>query len=293
MRAAAVQLNSTDDKKRNLATADRLTRQAAAEGADLVVLPEKFNVLGTHDDYVAGAETLDGPTIGWARDAARELGIDLVAGSIVERREGRDKLSNTSVHVGPDGEIHAIYRKIHMFDVVVGGQTYRESESEEAGDELVISESAAGVPLGLTVCYDLRFPELYRILAIRGARVLSLPAAFTKVTGQAHWEILLRARAIENQAFVVAADQIGSHPPDKESFGGSMIVDPWGEVLARAPEIEPVGAPRVDPPAALLRQEAVVVANLDLARQDEVREQLPSLANRVPGAYRWPEEVRA
>src|SRR4051812_43873979 len=274
MRAAAVQLNSTDDKERNLATADRLTRQAAAEGADLVVLPEKFNVLGTHDDYLAGAETLDGPTIGWARDTARELGIDLVAGSIVERREGREKLSNTSVHVGPDGEVKAVYRKIHMFDVVVGGQTYRESESEEAGDELVTSATADDVPLGLTVCYDLRFPELFRILAIQGARVITLPAAFTKVTGQAHWEILLRARAIENQAFMVAADQVGSHPPDKESFGGSMIVDPWGEVLATAPD-EP----------------CFVAADLDLARQDEVREQLPSLANRVPGAYRWPEEA--
>jgi deaminated glutathione amidase len=273
MRAAAVQLNSTDDKDRNLARADALTREAAADGADLVVLPEKFNVLGTHDDYVAGAEDLDGPTIGWASDTARELGIDLVAGSIVEKRQGRDKLSNTSVHVGPDGEIKAVYRKIHMFDVVVGGQEYRESESEEAGDELVTSE-AQGVPVGLTVCYDLRFPELYRILAIRGARVLTLPAAFTKVTGQAHWEILIRARAVENQAFVVAADQIGSHPPDKESFGGSMIVDPWGEVLAKAPD-----------------EECFVAADLDLARQDEVREQLPSLANRVPTAYRWPEEA--
>jgi deaminated glutathione amidase len=275
MRAAAVQLNSTDDKERNLATADRLTRQAGAEGADLVVLPEKFNVLGTHQDYANGAETLDGPTIGWARDTARELGVDVVAGSIVERRDGRDKLSNTSVHVGPDGEVKAVYRKIHMFDVVVGGQEYRESESEEPGDELVTSDSAAGVPLGLTVCYDLRFPELYRILAIKGARVLTLPAAFTKVTGQAHWEILLRARAIENQAFVVAADQIGNHPPDKQSFGGSMIVDPWGEILARAPD-----------------EESVITADLDLARQDEVRDQLPSLANRVPSAYRWPEEAR-
>jgi predicted amidohydrolase len=274
MRAAAVQLNSTDDKERNLASADRLTRAAASDAAELVVLPEKFNVLGEHDDYVAGAETLNGPTIGWARDLARELGIDLVAGSIVEKREGRDKLSNTSVHVGPDGEVKAVYRKIHMFDVVVGGQTYRESESEEPGDELVTSETAGQVPLGLTVCYDLRFPELFRILAIRGARVITLPAAFTKVTGQAHWEILLRARAIENQAFMVAADQVGSHPPDKESFGGSMIVDPWGEVLATAPD-----------------EESFVAADLDLARQDEVREQLPSLANRVPGAYRWPEEA--
>ena len=276
MRTAAVQLNSTDDKERNMATADRLVRDAAADGADLIVLPEKFNVLGEHDDYVRGAEALDGPTITWARDIARELGVDLVAGSIVERREGREKLGNTSVHVGSDGEVRAVYRKIHMFDVVVGGIEYRESASEEPGDEIVISDADEGIPLGLTVCYDLRFPELFRILAIRGARVITLPAAFTKVTGQAHWEILIRARAIENQAFVVAADQIGTHPPDKESFGGSMIVDPWGDVLARAPD-----------------EECFIAANLDFARQDEVRDKLPSLANRVAGAYRWPDEVTA
>ena len=268
MRAAAVQLNSTEDKQRNLDRADRLTRDAAADGAQLVVLPEKFNVLGTHEDYLAGAETLDGTTIGWAREIARELGVDLVAGSMVERREGRDKLSNTSVHVGPDGELKAIYRKIHMFDVEVGGQVYRESDSEEPGEEGVISELAGGQPLGLTVCYDLRFPELYRLLAVEGARVVTLPAAFTKVTGQAHWEILVRARAIEDQVFVVAADQIGRHPPDKESFGGSMIVDPWGEVLARAED-----------------EECFVAAELDFARQDEVREKLPSLANRQAAAY--------
>jgi predicted amidohydrolase len=276
MRAAAVQLNSTDDKERNMATADRLVRDAAADGANLIVLPEKFNVLGEHDDYVRGAETLDGPTISWARDVVRELGVDLVAGSIVEQREGREKLGNTSVHVGSDGEVRAVYRKIHMFDVVVGGIEYRESASEEPGGEIVVSDASDGVPLGLTVCYDLRFPELFRILAIRGARVITLPAAFTKVTGQAHWEILIRARAIENQAFVVAADQIGTHPPDKESFGGSMIVDPWGEILTRAPD-----------------EECFIAANLDFARQDEVRDRLPSLANRVASAYRWPDEVTA
>ena len=272
MRAAAVQLNSTEDKARNLGTADRLTRAAAAAGAKLIVLPEKFNVLGTHEDYRAGAETLDGPTIGWARDTARRLGIDLVAGSIVERREGHDKLGNTSVHVGPDGGLRGVYRKIHMFDVTVEGKEYRESASQEAGGDVVLSD-AGGVSLGLTVCYDLRFPELFRILAIRGARVLTLPAAFTKITGAAHWDVLIRARAIENQAFMVAADQIGVHPPDNESFGGSQIVDPWGEVLARAPD-----------------EECFVAADLDLGRQDEVRELLPSLANRMPSAYRWPDE---
>ena len=277
MRAAAVQLNSTEDKDRNLATADRLTRAAAADGAELIVLPEKFNVLGTHEHYRQGAEPIeDGRTIGWARETARELGVDLVAGSIPELRDGREKLSNTSVHIGPDGEIKGVYRKIHMFDVVVGGQEYRESESEEAGGEIVLSETSGHVPLGMTVCYDLRFPELYRILAVRGARIITIPAAFTKITGQAHWEILIRARAIENQAFVVAADQIGRSPGDHDSFGGSIIVDPWGEVLAKAPD-----------------EETFIAADLDLARQEEIREQLPSLANRIPTAYTWPEEVRA
>src|SRR3954469_12086875 len=290
VRAAAVQLNSTEDKARNLSAADRLTRAAVGDGADLIVLPEKFNVLGTPDHYREGAETLDGPTIGWARQTAAELGVEIVAGSIVERREGRDKLSNTSVHVGADGEIKAVYRKIHMFDVEVGGQVYRESDSEEPGDEIVVSD-VAGLPLGLSVCYDLRFPELYRILAVQGARVITVPAAFTKVTGQAHWELLIRARAIENQAFVVAADQVGMRPDDKESYGGSMIVDPWGEVLARAPETESVGARRNDDPAARLPQETFVAADLDLERQDEGREKPPSLANRVPGAYRWPEGI--
>ena len=276
MQAAAVQLNSTEDRERNLATAERLTRAAAGAGAELVVLPEKFNVLGTDIDHERGAEPLEGPTVAWARAIARELAIDLVAGSFVERREGRDKLSNTSVHVGPDGRVHAVYRKIHMVDVVVEGVEYRESDTEEAGDEIVLSEAADGTALGLSVCYDLRFPELYRILAVRGARVIAVPAAFTVPTGRAHWELLLRARAVENQAFVVAADQIGPHADGKESFGGSTIVDPWGEVLARAPD-----------------EECFVAAELDLARQDEIRERLPSLANRVAGAYRWPAEAMA
>src|SRR3954449_12641574 len=273
MRAAAVQLNSNENKERNLAKANELTRAAAADGAQLVVLPEKFNVLGTHEDYAHGAETLDGPTIGWARETAAQLGIDLVAGSIVERREGREKFSNTCVHVSPDGDVRAVYRKIHMFDVVVGDIEYKESASEEPGDEVVLSELGDGEPLGLTVCYDLRFPELFRILAIKGATVISLPAAFTKITGHAHWEILIRARAIENQVFMVAAGQVGIHPEEKESYGNSMIVDPWGEVLARITDDGP----------------GYCVADLDFERQHDVREKIPSLANRQAAAYVWPE----
>jgi predicted amidohydrolase len=272
IRAAAVQLNSTGDKERNLRIADRLVRAAADDGAELVVLPEKFTVLGSEQQLLDGAEPLDGPAIGWAMEVAREFHLDLVAGSIAERREGNEKLGNTCVHVGPDGEVRAVYRKIHMFDVEVEGVTYSESATEDPGGDIVVSELAGGVPIGLSVCYDLRFPELFRIMALRGALVFALPSAFTKPTGAAHWETLVRARAIENQAFVVAADQTGRHAADKESFGGSMIVDPWGEVLGEAGD-----------------GECFVAADLDLERQREVRRRLPSLANRMPGAYRWPE----
>jgi deaminated glutathione amidase len=276
VRAAAVQLTSTPDRDRNLGTADRLTRAAAAAGAELVVLPEKWAVLGSPEQTAASAEPFDGPALAWARATARELGIDLVAGSIAERVAGREKGSNTSVHIGPDGEVRAVYRKIHMFDVEVGGRTYRESAHEEPGDEVVLSESAGGVELGLTVCYDLRFPELYRILAVRGARVITVPAAFTLATTREHWEVLLRARAIEDQAFLVAANQIGEHAPGYRSGGRSMIVDPWGVVLAQAPDAE-----------------TFITAELDLDRQAEIRRTLPSLANRRPHAYAWPEEVHA
>jgi predicted amidohydrolase len=276
MRAAAVQLTSTPDRDRNLETADRLTRAAAAAGASLVVLPEKWSVLGAPADVAAGAEPFDGPALSWARATARELGVDLVAGSIAERVEGAERGRNTSVHVGPDGEVQAVYRKIHMFDVEVGGQVYRESATEDPGEEIVVSATADGVELGMTVCYDLRFPELYRILAVRGARILLVPAAFTLATTREHWEVLLRARAIEDQAFVIAPNQVGEHAPGYRSGGRSAIVDPWGVVLAQAPDAE-----------------TFVTAELDLARQAEIRRTLPSLANRRPAAYRWPEEVPA
>jgi len=271
VKVAAVQLNSTADQVANMAHADRLTRAAAAAGAKLIVLPEKWTAMGSEQDLRAGAESLDGAAVGWARAIARELGVDLVAGSILERVPGQAKLANTSVHVSPRGELQATYRKIHMFDVEVGGRTYRESELEEPGEEIVVSHTADGVELGLSVCYDLRFPELYRILAVRGARVLTVPAAFTLATTREHWEVLLRARAIENQAFVIAANQFGEHPAGQHSGGRSMIVDPWGVVLAQAPD-----------------SEGYIVAELDLERQLEIRARLPSLANRRPEAYRWP-----
>ncbi len=275
MRVAAIQLTSTADFTANLESADRLTRAAASDGAQLVVLPEKWSALGRGEDLVAGAQPLDGPAIAWARATARELGIDLVAGSISERVADDERLRNTSVHVGPDGELQASYRKVHMFDVVVDGTVYHESEHEEPGEELVVSATADGVELGLSICYDVRFPELYRILAIRGARVFTVPAAFTVPTTRDHWEVLLRARAIEDQAFVVAANQIGEHATGLRSGGRSMIVDPWGIVLAHAPD-----------------RECHIVADLDLEAQARTRRDLPALANRRPNAYSWPAEVR-
>jgi deaminated glutathione amidase len=271
-----VQLTATPDKASNLEAADRLVRRAAADGARLVVLPEKWSVLGHGKDLRAGAEPLDGPAITWAREAARELGIDLVAGSIAERVDGADRGANTSVHVGPDGEDRATYRKIHMFDVEVGGREYRESEHEAPGDEPVTSELANGEGLGLTICYDLRFPELFRILAVRGATVVTVPAAFTETTTRDHWEVLLRARAIEDQCFVVAANQVGEPAPGIRTGGRSMIVNPWGIVLSQAPDFE-----------------TFIVADLDFERLRGIRAKLPSLANRQAGAYRWPSEVRA
>jgi len=271
MKVAAVQLSSTAEKAANLSAADRLTRAAAADGARLIVLPEKWTVIGSDEQLRAGAETLDGPAISWARAIARDLGVELVAGSIAERRVGEEKLANTSVHVDPGGEIKAVYRKVHMFDVEIDGRTYRESDVERAGEEIVSSETSDGVELGLSICYDLRFPELFRILAVRGARVIALPSAFTLSTTRDHWETLIRARAIENQTFVIAANQIGRHPGGQQSGGRSMIVDPWGVVLAQVPD-----------------REGYVVAELDLEYQREVRAKLPSLANRRPAAYRWP-----
>ena len=259
-----------------MSVADRLTRAAAKDGAQLIVLPEKWTAIGGEEDLRASAQPLDGPAIEWARRVARELGVEMIAGSILETLPGPAKLANTSVHIDAGGEIRALYRKIHMFDVEVEGRVYRESELEQPGEEIVLSATSDGLELGLTVCYDLRFPELYRILAVRGARVVTVPAAFTLATTRDHWEVLLRARAIENQAFMIAANQVGPHPAGQHSGGRSMIVDPWGIVLAQAPD-----------------GECHITAELDLAGQREIRRRLPSLANRRPEAYVWPPEQPA
>jgi deaminated glutathione amidase len=275
MRAAAVQLNSTADRARNLAAAERLVRAAAADGAELVALPERWSHLASGAEMAAAAEPLDGPSLAAARGWARELGIHLLAGSVAERGEDDEKAFNTSVLIGPSGEDLAAYRKIHLFDVDAGGVSYRESEHELAGEEIV-DAAVGGLGIGLTICYDLRFPELYRILAVRGARLIAVPSAFTLATGRDHWEALLRARAIENQVFVIAPNQVGEAPPRHSSYGRSAIVDPWGVVLATAAD-----------------GERFVAADLDLAAQDRIRAELPSLANRRPEAYAWPQLMEA
>ncbi len=271
MRVAAVQLNSNGEKPRNLEAAERLVGAAAADGAELVALPEKWNLLAPGRELLAGAEPLGGPSLGAARGWARELGIHLLAGSISEATG--ERAFNTSVLIGPDGEDLAVYRKIHLFDVDAGGVSYRESAHEQPGEELATAPVGDHV-LGLSVCYDLRFPELYRILALRGADLLAVPAAFTSATGRDHWEVLLRARAIEDQAFVLAPNQVGTAPPHFDSWGHSAIVDPWGRLLAVA---------------AADAGECFVAADLDRAAAARVRESLPALAHRRPQAYEWPQ----
>ena len=274
LRIACVQLNASGVKADNIAKAETLVARAAATGADVVVLPEKWNAWGGPDVLRAAAEPLDGGETVTAMSAWAKLhGITLVGGSFTEERAGHEKLSNTCPVFDPDGDLVVVYRKIHMFDVQIGGQVYRESETEEPGEEIVVCD-AEGWRLGLTTCYDLRFPELYRILALGGAELVTAPAAFTLFTGKDHWEILIRARAIENQLYVAAANQWGAHAPGKASYGRSMIVDPWGVVLAVAPD-----------------EDTVITAEIDRARMERVRSSIPSLANRQPAAYRWPASV--
>jgi predicted amidohydrolase len=273
LRVSCVQMQATEVKADNLETAERLVARAAAGGADVVLLPEKWDAVSTLEASRAAAGPIPGGETAEAmRSWARDHGITLVGGSVNELRDGRDKLSNTCVVFDPDGDLVALYRKIHMFDVDVGGQVYRESEAQEPGDEIVTCE-VEGWTVGLSICYDVRFPELYRILTLAGAELLTVPANFTLFTGKDHWELLLRARAVESQCFVAAADQWGARGA-KASYGRSMIVDPWGIVLAAAPD-----------------EDTVITADLDLARLQRIRRDLPSLANRQPHAYRWPAPV--
>lgn len=257
----AVQLTSGDDRDRNIAAAGALVARAADAGARLVVLPERWpHIHGART--LEGAEPLEGPSITAARGWARHHGIALLAGSIAEAGAPGGRAYNTSVLIDPAGEVVATYRKVHLFDVDVAGRRYRESSVTAPGHEVAVGE-ALGQVVGMSVCYDLRFPELYRALVDRGARILAVPAAFTQATGRDHWEPLLRARAIENQCFVVAAGQWGTHADGTASYGRSMIVDPWGTVLAQAGD-----------------GEGLAVADLDFTALEDVRRRLPALDHR-------------
>ncbi len=259
----AVQMTSTADRARNLDAALRLIEEAADLGAKLVGLPENFAFMGPEEARLAGAETLEGPTLARVREVARKRGLWVMAGSIAEKVDAPKKTANTSALIADDGSIVAAYRKIHLFDVnIPDGARYAESEVVVAGDKVVIAPTPLG-RVGLTVCYDLRFPELYRKLAALGAEVLSIPAAFTLFTGKDHWEVLLRARAIENLAYVLAPAQVGRHSANRQTFGNAMVVDPWGVVLARCPD-----------------GEGVCVAPFKRDRLERVRQELPALKHR-------------
>lgn len=264
--AAAVQLSCTTDVEKNLATAERLIRRAARLGASLVVTPENTPFLGPQFHKIALAEPLDGPILRRFGGLAGELGIHLVVGSMAEQRLLADgsvdpqHCYNTSVLFGPTGERLAVYRKIHLFDVdVPAGPSFRESDSIAAGSEVVVAPTPLGT-LGLSVCYDLRFPELYRALADRGADILLVPSAFTLTTGKDHWHVLLRARAIENQCWVIAPGQWGRHDAEgkRESYGHSLIIDPWGAVVADKGH-----------------GEGLALAEIDLERTHQVRRAIP------------------
>lgn len=267
VRAAVVQMCSGGEVAANVATAERLVRRAASLGAELIVLPEKWNILHDAARTVAAGEPLNGPCICAARAWARELGVALVAGSVPEAVPGTARVHNTSVAIGPDGAVAGVYRKIHLFDVEVGGREYRESDEAIAGTERVVAALGA-LRLGMSICYDLRFPELYRSLTDAGATVMAVPAAFTAATGRDHWEPLLRARAIENQAWVLAAGQWGRHVNGTRSHGRSMIIDPWGVVVAQVPD-----------------GEGVAVADLDMGHLWAIRAALPALRHRRPDLY--------
>lgn len=257
---AALQFCAGGDKQQNLARLEALAERAVARGARLVVAPEVFLWRGPQAEEPAAAEAVPGPATDRLAALARRLGIHLVAGSLLERSpDGRPW--NTSLLFGPDGAQLAAYRKIHLFDVDIAGQvSVRESDTRAPGDEPVLARTALG-GIGMTICYDLRFPELYRRLALAGAHILVVPAAFTFPTGAAHWEVLLRARAIENQCWVVAANQHGIGMGGVANYGNSMVVDPWGTVVART------GSDRDD----------VVCAEVDPALLARVRAQLPAL----------------
>ncbi len=260
---AAVQMTSGALKAQNVDVATSLIRRAATLGAAFIGAPENFSWMGPESERSSAAESLEGPTLKHFAALAKELKVSILAGSILETGAPGGRLYNTSVLFGPDGARLGVYRKMHLFDVEVGdGQTYCESSAVAAGTEVVVAEAPLG-KVGMSVCYDLRFPELYRRHSEAGAVLLTVPSAFTVATGKDHWEVLLRARAIENQAYVLAPAQQGRHPKDRMTWGHSMLVDPWGLVIARASE-----------------GEGLAIGEVNSALIEKTRRTLPALQHR-------------
>ncbi|HLG65739.1 MAG TPA: carbon-nitrogen hydrolase family protein [Ktedonosporobacter sp.] len=266
VKIAVVQLNTRDHPDENMAAVEQALDRAAAMGAQFVSLPEYWTYLGPYAGFDGAAQTLSGPAIELLQAKARKHKVIVHGGSIVEPHPQQvGKFQNTSVLINRDGDIVAVYRKIHLFDVVLSnGEKHLESERIVPGDAVVTAE-VDGITFGLSVCYDLRFPELYRSLALQGAQILLVPAGFTLHTGRDHWEVLLRARAIENLCYVVASAQVGTYPPGRQCFGRSMVIDPWGLVLAQAQDLP-----------------TVIMTEIDLEQIDRVRAQIPSLEHRRP-----------
>ena len=265
MRVGLVQLQSSDDLVANLSAAARAVDEAAAGGAQFVLLPENFAYLRREGTHFPCAQGLDGEIVGNLREWATKHGVWLLGGTFPEQRPDEQRVFNTSPLLAPDGSIAAVYRKIHLFDVDLsaqGGGAFQESATVAPGQDLVMAETPFG-GVGLSVCYDLRFPELYRQLVAQGAHFLTVPAAFAPQTGKDHWEVLLRARAIENQCFVLAPAQWGRHEPDRSSHGRAMAVDPWGVVLAVAPD-----------------RPAVLLVDCQTADLERIRGALPALRHR-------------
>lgn len=269
IKAAAIQMSSTPEKAENFETAERLIREAVSDGAELVALPELWSCHGLEKVYRENAEPVPGPTTDFLGRLARELGVWVLGGSILEGEPNAERLSNTSTFFDPSGELIAVYRKIHLFDVKAPDRQYLESKLISPGYQVVTAKTGAAT-LGLSICYDLRFPELYRLLVLRGAEILAVPSAFTLQTGKDHWDLLLRARAVENQAYVLAPAQWGQKADGRWTYGRSMIVDPWGTVLATCPD-----------------RDGYALAPLDLDYLDRLRADFPALANRRPEAYDW------
>lgn len=268
LRVGCVQLQVGAVRAENIERAGVLVARAARDGAEVVVLPEMWNAMGGEDVLRENAEPPSGGiSVEAMRGWAREHGVAIVGGSIMESRPGRDRLSNLCLVFDPAGDVVAEYRNLHMFDVDVGGQAYRESETKEPGDEIAVT-TVTGWQVGLSICFDVRFPELYRALALRGAELITVPAAFTLHTGKDHWELLLRARAVENTCYVAAAGQWGVDVRGRSLYGRSMIIDPWGTVIAQAPD-----------------EDCAIVATVERSRLASVRASLPVLRQRRPDVY--------